>query len=698
MSKKIAEAFNSSKIALLEAGTGIGKSLSYLIPAFLWAEKNNERIVISTNTINLQSQLLNKDIPLVKKILDSNLDAVVMKGRRNYLCKMKLSNLQSELDFDENAEEINSIIKWAGITDNGVVDELTFIPSYNVWEKFASETDMCLNSHCPYFSGCFLQKSRREASESNIIIANHHILFADIEIRKNGRGLDENILLPPYRKIIFDEAHNIEKSASSFFSYSFSKNGFYKFVGLYRGKNGKGFLPKLSSKLMKYNVDDYYNLANFINNEVLGTFSIMHNNSFDIFALINKYIKSLANNNNLKDNGQYSYSYSHRIKEKEWQNSDFLNTFMRPIKSLCDLLYEFSKSLNKLISRMEDLPDSLRNKIELDYKLAKSYKNKLESYIDNILQLFSVDIKKMVAWIEISGDKEEPNFSFVASPLYIDEILNEAVYSVFDSIVMTSATITVDNKFDYFKNLTGLSLVKNKEIIVESYQSPYNYEQQVLVVVPTDIPEPTNYTESKVYNEKINYFIKRSIEMTKGSAFVLFTSYNQLKKSYEEVNPYLKDIGLRAFFQGEMEKGKLLERFKEEIDSSLFATDSFWEGVDAPGDTLRYVVLTKLPFRMPSEPIEEARIEDMESKGINPFTQYTLPSAVIKFRQGFGRLIRKHDDYGVVALLDSRALTKYYGKIFFKSLPRCKFAAMESDLIINEIKEHIDDCYKKQLK
>ncbi|HOV13112.1 MAG TPA: helicase C-terminal domain-containing protein [Spirochaetota bacterium] len=688
MSKKVAEAFNKNKIALLEAGTGIGKSLAYLIPAFLWASKNNERIVVSTNTINLQSQLLNKDIPLVKKILGTDLNAVVIKGRRNYLCKLKLSNVQAEMDFDEESEELNSIINWSAITENGVIDELNFIPSNNVWEKFASETDFCIGSNCSYYGGCFLQKSRREASESNILIANHHILFADIEIRKNGRGLDENILLPPYRKIIFDEAHNIEKSASSFFSYSFSKSGFYKFMGLYRGKNGKGFLPRLSAKLAKYNVDDFLELSTFINSEVLGEFNVMYNDSFDVFKKINSYIKSIGENSNSKDT--YSLSLTYRIKEKEWFSLDFIENFIKPIQSLCDLIKDFSKSFNKLVSRIDDLSDYLKNRIEIDYKLAKSYKTKLETYQDNIGKLFSVDIKEMVAWFEIFGDREEPNFSFVASPLYIDKILHEAVYSVFDSIILTSATLTADNKFEYFQNLTGLSLVKDKEIIVDSFPSPYDYENQVLVVVPTDIPEPTNYTESQLYNQKINYFIKKSVEATKGSAFVLFTSYNQLKKSYEEINPFLKDIGLRTFYQGEMEKGKLLDKFKEEIDSNLFATDSFWEGVDAPGDTLRYVVLTKLPFRMPTEPIEEARIEDMEKKGINPFTQYTLPQAIVKFRQGFGRLIRRHSDYGVVALLDSRALTKFYGKMFFKSLPKCKFAAYGSDEVIHEIKKHID--------
>ena len=698
MAKRVSESFNKNKIALLEAGTGIGKSLAYLIPAFLWAIKNNERIVISTNTINLQSQLLNKDIPLVRKILGTDLEAVVIKGRRNYLCKLKLSNVEPDLNLDEDSEEVKSIINWATVTINGVIDELNFIPSNNVWEKFASETDFCLGINCSFYTTCFLQKSRRLASEANILIANHHILFADIEIRRNGRGLEENILLPPYRKIVFDEAHNIEKSASSFFSYTFSKSGFYKFMGLYRGKNGKGFLPRLSAKLLKYQIDEFIEIGNFINDEVLKEFNILFNESFDVFQDVNSYLKSIIEkSNNEKSNysDSYTINLTYRIKIDEWKSKEFTNKFIKPIKSLCDLMNNFSKSFNKLLLKLDELSDYLKNRIELDCKLCKSYNSKLESYLTNILELFGVDLNEMVTWFEIFGDKEEPNFSFVAAPLYIDKILNEAVYSVFDSIVMTSATLSVDNKFDYFKNLTGLSLVKGKEILVDSLSSPYDYEKQVLVAVPTDIPEPNNYKDNSVYNSKLNTFIKDSIIATKGSSFVLFTSYNQLKRSYEDVEPSLREVGLRTFYQGEMEKSKLLERFKDEIDSNLFATDSFWEGVDAPGDTLRYVVLTKLPFRMPTEPIEEARIEDMEKKGINPFVDYTLPQAVIKFRQGFGRLIRQHSDYGVVALLDSRVLTKFYGKLFFRSLPKCKFIASESDDVIKEIKRHINSWNEK---
>jgi ATP-dependent DNA helicase DinG len=683
MALKIAEAFNKKKFAVLEAGTGIGKSLAYLIPAFLWAEKNNERVIISTNTINLQVQLMNKDIPLVKQILNSSLEAVLVKGRRNYLCKLKLNNLQNELDFEDGNEEMNSIINWASITDEGNVDELNFIPSNNNWEKVASDSDFCLANNCIYYQECFLQMARRKATESNILITNHHILFADVQIRTNGRGFEENILLPPYKSIVFDEAHNIEKSASSFFSLSFSKHGFYKFLSNYRGKNNKGFLQRLSSKLAKQNITELAELAGYINDEILGAFGLLYNGSFDLFGNMGTYIESIKANN--KDS--YSNTISYRITKNEWESGEFNGGFISHLRSLSDLVKDFSIEMNRLISKTDDLPERIKSKFDVDFKIAKSYKNKLEVFDENLVKLLNIDVSEYVPWLEIFGNSEDPLFTLTASPLYVNKILNESVYSVYDTVVFTSATMTVDKSFDYFNNLSGLCFKKLRDNIeYKSIDSPFDYNKQVLVVVPTDMPEPN----SPRYNEKINEFIKQTILTTRGSAFVLFTSYNQLKKSYGEVNQVLRDNGYRSYYQGEMEKGKLLESFKNEIESNLFATDSFWEGVDAPGDTLRYVILTKLPFRMPTEPVENAKIEDMEKRGLNPFTDYTLPSAVIRFKQGFGRLIRKKDDYGIVALLDSRALTKSYGKIFFKSLPQCKFFSGNLNDILKEMKKHID--------
>ncbi|HOJ63712.1 MAG TPA: helicase C-terminal domain-containing protein [Spirochaetota bacterium] len=681
MAKLVAKSLNENRIAVIEAGTGIGKSLAYLIPSFLYAEKNDERIVISTHTINLQSQLVNKDIPLVKKILNSNIEPVLIKGRRNYLCKLKVFNIQSELQFESN-EELLNILEWSKITKTGCIDELPFVPENEIWEKVSSDKDFCIGGQCAFYGSCFLQLSRLKAEQSNILIVNHHILFADIELKSN-----EGIFLPDYKKIIIDEAHNIEKSASSFFSLHFSKSGFYKFLSFYKSKNNKGLLSNIVQKFSKDTTSSISQLASFITDNVLYAFNTLYSESFNIFEKINTYIQSILENSNYY--GENIRNFLYRIKEKEWQNDFFQDNFIIPLNELINLVEKFLKSYNQLIKLVDEIIEDFdletRKKYEIDFKILKGYNNKLQSYYENIVSLLNVNPEEFVIWLDIFGNRENPLFTFYVSPIKIDLLLKEKMFDLYDSIIMTSATISVEKKFDYFYNMTGLSIVTEREIISDSIESPFDYEKQVLFVCPDDIPEP----DRPEYNNKLNEFLKKTILATGGSTFVLFTSYEQLKKSYEEVNPYLAKHGYRSYYQNEMNNQKILDLFKENISSNLFATDSFWEGVDAPGKTLRYVVLAKLPFRMPKDPLEEAKVEYFEKKGLNPFTEWTLPQAVIRFKQGFGRLIRTKDDYGVVALLDSRALRKNYGRTFFKSIPRCKFFTGNTDQVTEEIIKHI---------
>ncbi|MCK4797513.1 MAG: DEAD/DEAH box helicase, partial [Spirochaetes bacterium] len=490
MACKVAESFNEDKIAIIEAGTGIGKSLAYLIPAFLWVEKNQERIVISTNTINLQSQLLNNDIPIVKKILNSKIEAMVVKGRRNYLCKLKLYNFKNELEFDEETEELNSILKWSATTKNGVIDELNFVPSNSTWDKVSSDVDFCIRRHCVFFQDCFFQAVKRKASESNILIVNHHILFADISIRSQGKGLDENSLLPPYRKIIFDEAHNIEKSASSFFSISFLKNGFYKFLSYIRSKNDKGFLPRLLKRLQNEGSRELSDIADFISNEVLNVFSFLFYSSFDIFNNINPYLHRIIENKNYNNN--YKINIQYRIKKDEWESEEFKNDLIHQLKDLALKIEELEKSFNMLSVKFDKCPAKLKAKYEIDIKLLKSYQNKLISIQENLVNLLNIKVDEYVTWIEIFGEQNNLSFRLSATPLHIEKLLCQHVYEIFDSIIFSSATLTVNKTFDFFKITTGLSIVKNKQIIEDSIDSPFNYKKNVLFVAPVDIPEPNN--------------------------------------------------------------------------------------------------------------------------------------------------------------------------------------------------------------
>jgi ATP-dependent DNA helicase DinG len=500
MSLSVAESLNDNKIALIEAGTGIGKSLAYLIPVFLWAEKNNERIVISTNTINLQNQLINKDIPFVKKILNSNLDAVIVKGRRNYLCKLKIYNVQSELELDEQAEELNTILKWAAITNEGVIDELNFEPSNDTWEKVSSEVDFCAGKNCSFYTGCFFQIARKKASDSNILIVNHHILFADVDIRSQGRGLDENILLPPYKKIIFDEAHNIVKSASSFFSISFSKGSFYKFLSLFKKKN-KGILNRLLNKFHSGRKKGLTSVAEYLENNVISSFNELYDKTYEVFQNINRYFAKICKNQDDNYN-LYKTNLQYRIKKTEWESESFNEEVINCLKSLLIALDRFDGFLELFLKKFNELKDTVKQKYELDIKLLKSYLMKLSSVQESINGLINIDTDYYVTWFEMFGDLADPLFKINATPLEIEKKLYENIYEVFDSIVLCSATLTVSSSFNYFKRLSGLSLASDREIIQKKIDSPFDYQSKVLFVVPVDMPEPADPD----YNEKLNNF------------------------------------------------------------------------------------------------------------------------------------------------------------------------------------------------
>ncbi len=476
----------------------------------------------------------------------------------------------------------------------------------------------------------------------------------------------------------------MEKAASSYFTSAFSKAGFYKFIALYRGKKNKSFIKTTAKKLMDSKNKNIYAAGEYISREVTDKLDDLFSYSQELFDLMDSYVGRIAENESNGSDRKFSTSY--RVLKEEWNSANFTNTIISPLKRLLEKIDIFNTTFTSAIELFDMCDESARAKYDIDMKTFKGYSIKLTGFYNNLSELLESNQEKNVSWIDIYKDETGGLlYSLVTAPLYIDSFLNNALYKVFDSIIFTSATLTVNQNFDYFNTQSGLNLASEKQIEYFTYQSPFDYQKQVLFVTPADIPDPRDYN----YNNSINNFISESIKATKGSAFVLFTSFSQLKKSYEEVEPVLNDAGFRSYYQGEMNKDDLLNRFIMERDSCLFATDSFWEGVDAPGDTLRYVILTKLPFRMPNDPIEKARVEDMEKRGINSFINYTVPQAVIRFRQGFGRLVRTKSDYGIVAVLDTRVISMPYGKTFFKSLPRCKFFSGTSEMVFKSIKDHI---------
>ncbi|MCR4743304.1 MAG: DEAD/DEAH box helicase family protein [Treponema sp.] len=647
--KKVAKSFNENRLGVFEAGTGVGKSYAYLIPSILWAINNKERIIISTGTINLQQQLCEKDIPAVEKILETPVKYILLKGRQNYICKRRLNEAASMRDlFEEENENLNEVFKWAQNSQTGDKSELTFMPSENVWSKVNSESDACMGMRCPFHNECFVMKVRKEASATNIIVVNHHLLFADIESRMNGAGYEDAAVLPPYKRIVFDEAHKIENAATSFFSESLTRFKINKLINqMYRRrKNSESghlcTLAILSSNEEK--ADLAQDIVSRIKNSIL---------NLEIAGM------DLMNNN-----------LTMRLSSSTCREfSPFLVAVSELEKNLAAFIDLIRRIVDGISDDDKEVPAYWESKIVL---------RRLDSCL-LLLKDFSLwdEKKDQVFWIQkkklppaYKKDKEDnPDFIVLnQTPLDISHMMNAGVFEEMDSVVTTSATLKTGNNFSFWMHRIGLSFADQERLIAAEFKSPFPYEKNMLLAVPNDAPFP----DQMEYQQYIEMALPLLINASEGRTLVLFTSYDSLKNAHSSVTRVMKGFSGRIMRQGQDDNSKLLEAFKNEKESVLFATDSFWEGVDVPGDSLQQVIIVKLPFSVPSDPVFAARAEALEKKGMSPFMELSLPEAVIKFRQGIGRLIRRSDDKGVVTVLDRRIFEKRYGMNFIASIPECK--------------------------
>lgn len=668
MVKHIQEGLNKEEKIIVEAGTGTGKTLAYLIPSIEWALENEKKVVISTNTINLQEQLMNKDIPMVRKIMGKKFNYVLVKGRGNYLCNRKYYNVSSGNVIkagnlsDEQKTQIKELINWGRSTETGDKSELNFEPSYDIWEYFKSESDTCYNG-CPHREECFFFKARDEKKNADILIGNHHIFFSDLAIKKEIGFNSDFSILPEYGLVVFDEAHNIEKVARDYFSYEVSKYSFVKSMNkIYNSKKERSNSSK--EKLLEESETNYK-----LNGHMSVLYKYLNKIDLDNKSKVQKIISGklidehknlfLAGNNFFKrvievfSKGQNG-SLSIRIKKGEIIESTFLKMLEKEKE---DFVLEFESYLNtikrvlSLISEAEDKEGKINEFI--------NYTNKLESFLSNFKFINTFEDDKFIYWIEVNEKKN--NSKLVATPLKIDNELSENLYENLKQIIFTSATIAVMNNFKYFKNSIGLEEETHDKII----ESPFDYDKQMKVYIPEDISAPND----RDFLDDVQRFLEKLIIKSKGRTFVLFTSYKALNYVYYSIRKELEVNGINLFIQGMYPRTKLVELYKKSKFPVLLGTDSFWEGVDVKGDKLSSVVIVKLPFKVPNDPITEAIIEKYEEQGKNSFLEYQIPEAVIKFKQGIGRLIRSKEDRGVITILDNRIVTKRYGKYFIKSIP-----------------------------
>ncbi len=660
--KKICATFNGAKLGVFEAGTGVGKSYAYLIPSMLWALENHERVVISTGTINLQQQLIEKDIPFAQKIIGKKIKAILLKGRQNYVCMRRLSDAASERDlFLEDTELFDKIYEWSKTTDTGSRSDLSFMPPDSVWSRINSESDGCMGGRCPHREECFVMKVRKEASDANILVVNHHLLFADIESRMNGVGYEDAAVLPPYKHIVFDEAHGIEDSATSFFSESLTKFKVLKQVNLmYRHKKGNigGFLVQIAALTT---LEDFFGKAS---TEV----SAIKDFLLELEVIAEEL---LGNESSMRITSANARSFE-----------PVLNAMDRLRGSMGNFTGMVREVLENISEEDRDVPSVWESKMVLrrlddSVALCKNFMDWSE-HPESVfwIQRIKLPPKK-------PGEEWSSFIQFTETPLDIAPLMNMGVFEPMSSVVCTSATLRTGTTFNYWMRRTGLSLSEEDRLLKGSFLSPFPYKTNALFAVPNDAPSPTR-PEFQSYVEQV---LPRLIFASGGRTLVLFTSYDSLRHAYNSSRLRLLNEGITVFKQGDDDRFRLLERFREDKTSVLFATDSFWEGVDVPGESLSQVIIVKLPFAVPNDPVFAARSEAVEKRGGSSFMELSVPSAVIKFRQGFGRLMRRSTDRGVIVVLDRRIVEKSYGRQFTSSVPMTKRIYVPIDDVIKSIEE-----------
>ena len=708
MIRAVAESYNTGGVLVVEAGTGTGKSLAYLLPAAAWALKNGERTVVSTATINLQEQLVGKDLPLVRRLLGDGVRWSLLKGRGNYI-SIRRAHLAAEqaasLFPDDRSREMKDILGWIDSTQDGSLGDLPFTPSEEVWEEVRSDSDVCLRARCPHFQSCFYQRARREAASAEILVVNHHLLFSDLALRRATGNQTRSAVLPPYRHVVLDEAHNVEDAATDHLGARLTRTGLFRTLArLDRG--GKGVLAAIQDVVAGTPTGDPHRgpLLQRLDARV-------HPALDDARARLELLFDQLEPRVSLDpaEGGAVRLGIPGGAGEP-WDDP---------------AVRERGEGLLASLGRLEREVAELRGRIDL----AEGWAERLEG---RLLDLQSLERRlaqagagirlvldpaeggdRYVRWMEgrRSSRRGAENLVLAAAPLDAGPLLRETLFDVVDTAILTSATLTVRGSFGFVRGRLGLGGAAphaganrgrgtNSDTswtrmdpaadwesgfmdVEEETGGPPDEEESALVVRELEVPSPFDHqTQSLLavpgglpglhdpeFDRMTARVVQQMAEITKGGLFVLFTAHRALRTVAEHLRELEVDGAYPLFVHGERDRGHLLQGFVSSGKGILLGTASFWEGVDVPGEPLRGLIIQKLPFRVPTEPVTEARVEAIEAQGGDPFGHFMLPLAALRLKQGFGRLIRTRTDRGAVVLLDDRIVTRRYGRVLRESLP-----------------------------
>ncbi len=626
MAQAVEQALEEKRHLIVEAGTGTGKTLAYLLPVI----RSGKRVVISTGTKNLQEQLFYKDIPFLEQTLYPNgegkLNVCYMKGRNNYLCKKKLYDLtdQPVLSGLEEIEHYRAIAAWERTTHTGDRAELASLPEASaLWHKLDARSDTCLGQKCSAFETCFITAMHRRAQESDIIIVNHHLFFADLAIKQASEYAPDAGILPDVGAVIFDEAHELEDVAGSYFGVSVSNQRFEELA-----RDVEASLTR--NKMLSTNV--------------VGAVRSLRERSQLFFSVLPQ--------------GEGRFAFENRREFMEENGDEFI--------ALQQSLQRLGSELQNLPSKSEEVFTFSRRAQELQVQLGflmESEDHNTVFWIERRGRGFSARSRrdtehaKEAAEVSRGAMGGRQNVYLQATPIDVAPILQRTLFEPLETAVLTSATLAVGGGFEYMRRRLGLEHVR--EVVLPSH---FDYQKQALFYVPPDLPDP----RTPQFAAKAADRIRQLLEITRGRAFVLFTSYAQMNEVYHRL---LGELEFPMLLQGDAPKSALLEEFRLTPHAVLFATSSFWQGVDVQGQQLSCVIIDRLPFAVPSDPVVAARVKSIDAEGGNAFFQYQVPAAVITLKQGFGRLIRSLQDRGLLTLLDNRILKKAYGRTFVESLP-----------------------------
>jgi ATP-dependent DNA helicase DinG len=620
MARAVARAIEKPGHLMVEAGTGVGKSFAYLVPAILAAVELKKKVVVSTHTISLQEQLLRKDLPFLRSVMPQEFSAVLVKGRSNYISLRRLAAGAARADAtffkSEETGQFARIQAWARTTKDGSRSDLDFRPLGSVWDVVASEDGNCLGRKCPTYNECFYYSARRRIAQANILVVNHALFMSDLALRSESGGG----ILPKYDIAIFDEAHTLEAVAGEHLGLRVT-SGQVEYT-----------LNRLASERGERGLLVYHRL-----HEVADRVRRVRNVAREFFDRVAAWHTRQAGSNG-------------RLRTPPgWPDA---------------LVEELSKLASAIAAGRDRIP-RLKGVDEQKIELTAA-ENRCRSLAGELAAWLEQRVADSVYWVEVEGTTRR-RVSLASAPLDVGPTLERELFSEVRTCVLTSATISVGSppRFDFLKARIGLTACATLQL-----GSPFDYPRQVTLHLPRNLPDPTDQNEE--FERRAIAAIAHYLELSRGKAFVLFTSYRLMQQAAAALAPWFARHNIALYSQSDgLPRTKMVEAFKADIDSVIFGADSFWQGVDVPGEALSNVIIVRLPFSVPSHPLLEARLEAIRSRGGNPFIEYQVPEAVIKLKQGFGRLIRTKTDRGMVVILDPRILSKPYGRTFLSSLPAC---------------------------